>query len=111
METQTLSVEDLHQQVEDLTRRIERLETELASVRALATRPVTSAPPETGGNGHQPPAPRYLPPDVVLAISAAVAAYLGKRAVIRQIHFAEDSPWAQQGRAAVQTSHLVHGFR
>lgn len=53
-----------------------------------------------------------VPPDVVLAISAAVAAYLGKRATLRQVHLRRSPAWTQQGRAAVQTSHLViHGVR
>jgi methylmalonyl-CoA carboxyltransferase 12S subunit len=87
--TETPSVTDLHRVVEELSRRIERLELELAAARAH---------------------PRPLPIDTVLAISGAVAAYLGKRATVRQIHFARGPAWAQQGRAAVQASHRVpHG--
>ena len=43
--------------------------------------------------------------DVLLAISAACAAYLGKRAVVKQVHLARDSAWATAGRSAVQHSH------
>lgn len=45
--------------------------------------------------------------DVVLAISAAVAAYLGKRATVKQVHLRRGGGWATQGRAAVQQSHAV----
>jgi methylmalonyl-CoA carboxyltransferase large subunit len=42
--------------------------------------------------------------DVLLAISAACAAYLGKRATIKQVHLHRGSTWAAQGRAVVQQS-------
>lgn len=89
--TETATDQDLHRLVEELARRVEKLELELAAAKAQ-------------------PAP--LTVDVVTAISAAVAAYLGKRATIRQIHFAHGPAWAQQGRAAVQASHFIpHGPR
>ena len=75
--------------IEELTRRVEWLEASVAD---------------------GPPAPAAVPPDVVLAISAAVAAFLGKRATVRQIHLSGTTSWAQQGRAAVMASHGVpHG--
>ena len=43
--------------------------------------------------------------DVLLAISAACAAYLGKRATIKQVHLHRGTSWAAQGRAVVQQSH------
>lgn len=46
-------------------------------------------------------------PDVVLAISAAVAAYLGKRAHVKQIRLRRGSAWSDQGRAHLQQSHVV----
>ena len=50
--------------------------------------------------------------DVLLAISAACAAYLGKRATIKQVHLHRGGTWASQGRAAVQQSHTdLHGLR
>lgn len=85
-DTDTGQLNQLHQLVAELTRRVDKLEAELAAARA-----------DTG-----PP-----PIDVVLAISAAVAAYLGKRATVRQVHFAHSRAWAQQGRAEVQASHVV----
>jgi methylmalonyl-CoA carboxyltransferase large subunit len=50
--------------------------------------------------------------EVLLAISAACAAYLGKRATIKQVHLGRGSAWASQGRAAAQQSHAdLHGMR
>ena len=50
--------------------------------------------------------------DVLLAISAACAAYLGKRATIKQVHLRRGSAWASQGRTVVQQSHAdLRGMR
>jgi methylmalonyl-CoA carboxyltransferase 12S subunit len=46
-----------------------------------------------------------VPEEVVLAISAAVAAFLGHRAKIKQMHYRTGASWAQQGRAVVQGRH------
>jgi methylmalonyl-CoA carboxyltransferase 12S subunit len=49
--------------------------------------------------------------EVLLAISAACAAYLGKRATIKQVHLRRGTTWASQGRAAAQQSHAdLHGY-
>lgn len=52
--------------------------------------------------------PGEVSDEVLMAISAACAAYLGKRAVIKQIHRRRPRNWAAQGRRAVQTSHNVY---
>lgn len=78
--------------VESLAAQVERLSGELAELRA--------SPPRAG-----------VPPDVVVAISAAVAAYLGKRAKVKQVHYRTGAAWAQQGRVAVQGHEIPHGVR
>jgi methylmalonyl-CoA carboxyltransferase large subunit len=52
-----------------------------------------------------------VPEEVVIAISAAVAAYLGHRAKIKQVHYRTGATWAQQGRAVVQGRHDTHPTR
>jgi methylmalonyl-CoA carboxyltransferase large subunit len=44
----------------------------------------------------------------LLAISAALAAWLGVRAHIRQIRLIHTGGWAQQGRATIQASHRLN---
>lgn len=44
--------------------------------------------------------------EVLLAIAAACAAYLGKRATIKHVHLTRGSTWATQGRQA-QQGHTV----
>ena len=49
--------------------------------------------------------------EVLLAISAACAAYLGKRATIKQVHLRRGGAWATQGLATVQQQHAqLHGY-
>jgi methylmalonyl-CoA carboxyltransferase large subunit len=49
-----------------------------------------------------------VPDDVVVAVSAAVAAFLGHRAKVKQVHYRTGQAWAQQGRAVVQGHHNIH---
>jgi methylmalonyl-CoA carboxyltransferase large subunit len=44
----------------------------------------------------------------VLAISAAIAAWLGVHAHIRQIRLIRTGAWAQQGRVTIQASHRLY---
>jgi methylmalonyl-CoA carboxyltransferase 12S subunit len=46
-----------------------------------------------------------VPEEVVIAISAAVAAFLGHRAKVTQLHYRTGAAYAQQGRAVVQARH------
>jgi len=49
--------------------------------------------------------------EVLLAISAACAAYLGERAKVKQVHLRRGGAWATQGLATVQQHHAqLHGY-
>ena len=50
-----------------------------------------------------------LSEELVLVISAAIAAFLGKKAHIRQIRLIGSAAWAQQGRVIIQASHALAG--
>jgi|JI10StandDraft_1071094.scaffolds.fasta_scaffold797839_2 methylmalonyl-CoA carboxyltransferase large subunit len=45
-----------------------------------------------------------IPEDDIFVLAAAVAAYLGKRAPIRQIRLLGTTTWSQQGRVSIQAS-------
>jgi methylmalonyl-CoA carboxyltransferase large subunit len=77
--------------VRELTERVAALEAEVAAVRARQE--------------------QEIPEEVVLAISAAVASFLGHRAKVKQVHFRTGQAWAQQGRVAVQGHRIIHGAR
>ena len=90
----------LRAQVSRLTAQVAALEgktrAELEAASALA-RPPPAAPAEDEG----------LPEDVLLVISAAVAAFLGKRARVRGVRVLSSASWAHQGRVSIQASHAL----
>jgi methylmalonyl-CoA carboxyltransferase large subunit len=49
-----------------------------------------------------------IPDDVLVAISAACAAYLGKRATVKQVRLRRQGSWVAQGRAGIHRSHAVY---
>ena len=53
-------------------------------------------------------APTPVSEEDMLAISAAVAAFLGVRARIRQVRLVHSSAWAQVGRMGTHASHHTH---
>jgi methylmalonyl-CoA carboxyltransferase large subunit len=97
----TITVTDLEAQIEALTKRLEELEG-----RTAAPRPAP-APPAAAVPAAAVPAPEGITEEEVLAISAAVAAYLGVRAHIRQIRLLSSNAWGQQGRVSIQASHRL----
>jgi methylmalonyl-CoA carboxyltransferase large subunit len=84
------TVAELLEAVRTLSARVEHLEAELQEARSLM------------------PA---VPEDVMIAISAAVAAFLGHRAKVKQVHYRTGAAWAQQGRAVVQGRHDINRSR
>lgn len=69
---------------------------------AAATPPPAPAAPVSAA-----PAAEGIPEDVLLVISAAIAAFLGKKARIRQIRLAESFTWMYAGRVNIQASHVL----
>jgi len=100
--------------VEALSKRLEQLE---ARVRELEAGARTSASPRAAAVAPAPAAaaapapapPEELPEDVLTAISAAIAAFLGVKAQIRQVRLVGREGWAQQGRASIMASHRLAG--
>jgi methylmalonyl-CoA carboxyltransferase 12S subunit len=119
-----VTLESLRQELSRLGERVAALEA------ASAPRVLVGAAPQ-GGNKKaaaapeaapaQAATPAHAPPshadgldeELVLVISAAIAAFLGKKAHIRQIRLIGSGVWAQQGRVTIQASHAlsVHSAR
>jgi methylmalonyl-CoA carboxyltransferase large subunit len=87
-------VDQMRSDLAKLAARLERLENGSAAV----VEPDASAPAVEEG----------ISEEILLVISAAIAAYLGERVHIRQIRLISSPAWAQVGRASVQASHHVH---
>ena len=80
-----------------------------ARVSALEKKPPAPAEPPLKAVAAAPPAPAddAISDETLTVIAAAVAAFLGKRAPVRQVRLISSSAWAQQGRVSVQASHRL----
>jgi methylmalonyl-CoA carboxyltransferase large subunit len=87
------------QELARLGERVARLET------TAGLAPAAAAP--AAALDHSKPEPEGLGEEQLLVISAAIAAYLGKRAHIRQVRLLGSGAWAQQGRVTIQASHSL----
>ncbi|QMV85890.1 hypothetical protein HW450_03975 [Corynebacterium hindlerae] len=80
-----LSNKELQDLVASLASRLESVESELAELKRRSD--------------------AEIPEDVLMAISAAVSAYLGNRGREKAVKFSRHRTWAAQGRQAVQSRH------
>lgn len=84
---------------------IETLSAEIAQLKQMLeiiTQRLTSV--ETTGE----PAEERLSEETLIAIAAAVAAYLGHKPKIKQIRLVRSANWAQEGRVSIQASHRIN---
>jgi len=110
-------LERLLDRLAQLEERVRSLEAErdaaIGAAAAFAPSLRTAVLPPAAAPGE--PAPRAgavaepvrgeITPDILLVISAAVAAFLGERAHVRQVRLLASPAWAQQGRVSVMASH------
>lgn len=88
-------VAELRDEVRGLAARVAQLEQQRAA--PAAARPAAEPPPR-----------QEVSEEDLLAIAAAVAAFLGVRAHIRQVRLIHSAAWGQVGRVTVQASHRLH---
>jgi hypothetical protein len=73
----------------------------------VALSAITAASTEAVGSEKQ-----EIPPEILAAIAAAAAAFLGKRFRLLSVSHGEQvSRWTRQGRATVQASHNLRKKR
>ncbi len=95
-------LEDIRKQLADLTGRVERIERGGAPAESQAAAALPPPPP-----GPEAPGPE-ITEEELLAISGAIAAYMGVRVRVRQIRLLSSRAWAQEGRVSIQASHRLH---
>jgi len=106
------TLRDILLQLANLAERVTGLE-ELASMGRGESAPSTIARGEEASVSEAPPdtssvaAAAGISEEELLAISAALAAWLGVQAHIRQIRLIRTGAWALQGRATIQASHRL----
>ncbi len=96
----------LQAQLAEMSARLEQLEGAKSALAAAAKPEV--AEPQAPVEPVAEPAQAGITEEEVLAVSAALAAYLGVRVHIRQIRLVSSHAWAQEGRVSIQASHRLH---
>jgi methylmalonyl-CoA carboxyltransferase large subunit len=107
------TLEVLRAQMAEISQRLEALEKQAAgrngAVAAAGAAVEPLAAPAKAALAPAAIAPATITEEELLAISAAIGAYLGVRAHIRQIRLLSTNAWAQQGRVSIQASHSLQG--
>ncbi|MFN7938947.1 MAG: hypothetical protein U0R19_36800 [Bryobacteraceae bacterium] len=95
--------------LESLRQQVDALSARVAALEGPARPAEPSAAPQPAAAAPAAPAEQEeaIPEEVLLVISAAIAAFLGKRPHIRQIRLIGSGAWAQQGRVSIQASHAL----
>lgn len=104
MESETIDLVQVMDALDSLRREVARLGDRLAALEKNLPDQVHRGDVTAGDDS--------LTEEMVVVISAAVAAFLGVKPRIRQIRVLRSDSWAQQGRATIQASHalsLHHG--
>lgn len=94
-------IDALRQHLLALTDKLATLDGEAAAAPSHTVQIAADAPPPP------PQQPEEIGEELLLALSAAVAAYLGKRAHIRTVRLLGSTQWAQEGRVSIQASHRL----
>ena len=99
-------LERIQAQLSALSERVEKLEAEGSKPAAVAeTIPVQA---ELQPEPQPEPTRPEISEEELIAVSAALAAYLGVRVRVKQIRLLSSHAWAQQGRVSIQASHILH---
>jgi methylmalonyl-CoA carboxyltransferase large subunit len=102
-ETQAM-IAAMRAEIAALTQRVQALDAVREELSALKLQ--VSALEHSAARAAAAPAP--VTEEDMIAISAAVAAFLGVRARIRQVRLVQSSAWGQVGRMGSHASHHTH---
>ena len=124
MKSDTVDLAKVVDTLEGLTRELNRLGQRVAALEAAGASTVPAAEITKEAEMKAPSLAPSPPPaqsstteelseELILVIGAAIAAFVGKKAHIRQIRLIGSAAWAQQGRVTIQASHelSVHSAR
>jgi len=100
-----VSLKSLSEQIQALHSQIEALTARIAQIEGFGAKPAPQPAPLSPAAA--PAAGDGITEELLMTIAAAVSAYLGKRAPIRQVRLVSSHAWAQQGRAFIQASHHI----
>jgi methylmalonyl-CoA carboxyltransferase large subunit len=107
-----ITLKSLAEILEQMQGKIAGLSERVAQIEAIAAREPGPQPEPVAPSLPQAPAPELPRPEIsdeeLVAISAALGAYLGVRVHIRHVRLLGSRAWSQQGRVSIQASHNVH---
>jgi methylmalonyl-CoA carboxyltransferase 12S subunit len=105
----TVTLKSLSEELDALRAHLLALTSKIAELEgAAAGAPSHSVEVAAEEKPAPPPEPEEVGEELLLALSAAVAAYLGKRAHIRTVRLLGSTAWAQVGRVSIQASHRLN---
>ena len=100
METVTNNSHAVMEAVESLRRDVVRLSERMSEIEKR----LHGSPAGMSSIEKSPPPAEEFNEELLIAISAAVAAYLGVKPHIRQIRLLSSVPWSHEGRVTIQAS-------
>jgi methylmalonyl-CoA carboxyltransferase large subunit len=100
METVTNNSHAVMEAVESLRREVARLGERMSQIEER----IHGSADKIGPTEKSPTAKEEFNEELLIAISAAVAAYLGVKPHIRQIRLLSSVPWSHEGRVTIQAS-------
>jgi methylmalonyl-CoA carboxyltransferase 12S subunit len=100
-------LEQVQAQLAKLTDRVAQLESGVVAKTQPEVEIPAPAVVEEPAAVKEPAAPE-ITEEEILAITAALGAYLGVRIRLKQIRLLSSPAWAQQGRVSIQASHNLH---
>lgn len=107
-----ITMKSLAETLEQVQAQLAALSERMAQLEAGETKHPPSETEPAAPLIQEMPTPVAAKPEIaeeeLLAISAALGAYLGVRVHIRHIRLLSSRAWSQQGRVSIQASHNVH---
>jgi len=106
------TIKDVAALLESVQAQLAALAERVATLEAAGPeKPAAEAPPPLRPAAEPaspaPPPKQEITEDELIAISAALAAYLGVRVRIKRIRLLSSDAWARQGRVSIQASHYL----
>jgi methylmalonyl-CoA carboxyltransferase 12S subunit len=107
MKTEAVNWPQVADSLEALRQELARLSDRVAVLEKVSGSGDSAVAPALARTAAPAPAAEGLSEELVVVIGAAIAAFLGKKAAIRQIRLLGTAAWGQQGRVTIQASHTL----
>ncbi len=109
MKIETVNGAQVAEALTDLRQELARLGERVAALEAAVAAPAPKEKLADGSTERETQAVRaeVISEELLAVLSAAIAAYLGKKPHLRQIRLIGTTSWGQQGRVTIEASHAL----